>query len=69
MIIKPKNFNPKEKYPLIFYAYGGVSSQIVINKWGAERHLWHRYLAKKKIIVFSIDNRGTGGRGKKFENY
>ena len=68
-MIKPVNFNPNKKYPVIFYAYGGVSSQIVVNRWGGARWLWHQFMTQKGYIVFTVDNRGTGGRGKVFENY
>ena len=79
VMIKPAGFNLKEKYPVIFYAYGGVSSQTVVNRWGgdlaswfpsrARRWLWHQLMTQKGYIVFTIDNRGTGGRGKAFENF
>ena len=68
-VIKPTRFDPKRKYPVIVYAYGGVSSQTVVNRWGGTRGLWHQYMAQRGYIIFSLDNRGTGGRGKVFENY
>jgi dipeptidyl-peptidase-4 len=69
VMLKPVDFNPGRKYPVIFYAYGGISSQTVVNRWGGARWLWHQYMTQKGYIVFTIDNRGTGGRGKVFENY
>jgi len=69
VMIRPVDFDPKEKYPVIFYAYGGVSSQTVVNRWVGARGLWHQLMTQKGYIVFTIDNRGTGGRGKAFENF
>jgi len=69
VMLKPVDFDPSVRYPVIFYAYGGVSSQTVVNQWGGARGLWHQMMTQKGFIVFSIDNRGTGGRGKNFENY
>jgi len=67
-MIKPPDFSPDQKYPVLVYGYGGPGSQTVLNRWGGSRTLWHRYLAAKGYIIFSLDNRGTGGRGKKFKD-
>ena len=68
MITFPKNFNPSKKYPVLVYGYGGPGSQNVINRWRDKRQLWHQMMAEKGFIVFTLDNRGTGGRGKNFKN-
>ena len=68
-VIKPTDFDPSETYPLMMYVYGGPGSQTVSNSWGGSRYLWHAYLAENHdIIVVSVDNRGTGGRGKDFKS-
>ena len=69
VMTRPVDFKRERKYPVIFYAYGGVSSQSVVNRWGGARGLWHKLMTQKGYIVFTIDNRGTGGRGKVFENF
>ena len=67
-IMKPHDFDPVKKYPVLFYVYGGPGSQTVQKKFGSgQRPMWHRYLAAQGYIVVSIDNRGTGGRGRNFE--
>ena len=39
VMLKPVDFDPSVRYPDIFYAYGGVSSQTVVNQWGGARGL------------------------------
>lgn len=65
-MIKPKDFDPSKKYPVLMYVYGGPGSQTVRNSWGGSNFAWYQLLAQKGYIVVSIDNRGTGGRGNEF---
>ena len=67
-MIKPFDFNPDKKYPVIVYGYGGPGSQRVINKWYETRQIWHQMMTEKGYIVFCVDNRGTGGQGKSLKN-
>lgn len=66
-MIKPADFDASRKYPVLMYVYGGPGSQTVTDAWGGNRYLWHQALAQKGYIVASIDNRGTGGRGRDFK--
>jgi dipeptidyl-peptidase-4 len=67
-ILKPHDFDPDQKYPVLFYVYGGPGSQTVKKSFGyGQRAMWHRYLAAQGYIVVSVDNRGTGARGRDFE--
>ena len=66
--IKPYNFNPGKKYPVLVYGYGGPGSQMVVDRWGGYRTYWHQYMTEQGYIIFVVDNRGTGGRGKAFKN-
>ena len=66
-IIKPPDFDPTKKYPVLIYVYGGPHVQLVRNIWGGAGYLWHEILAEKGYIIFSLDNRGSWGRGHKFE--
>ncbi|MFQ5604656.1 MAG: DPP IV N-terminal domain-containing protein [bacterium] len=66
-MIKPVNFNPAKKYPVLMYVYGGPGSQTVRNSWDGSRYLWFQLLAQKGYLIASIDNRGTGGRGTEFK--
>jgi dipeptidyl-peptidase-4 len=65
-IIKPSDFDPSKKYPVFIDNYSGPGSQIVQDVWGTS--LIHRMYAQNGYIIFWLDNRGTGGRGKAFKN-
>jgi dipeptidyl-peptidase 4 len=66
-MIKPANFDPAKKYPVLMFVYGGPGSQQVLNKWGGSNYLWFQTLAAKGLIVACVDNRGTGARGAAFK--
>ncbi|MGH7544631.1 MAG: S9 family peptidase [Gemmatimonadota bacterium] len=66
-VIKPPDFDPSKRYPLVVYVYGGPGSQTVTDAWGGDRYLWHQVLARKGFLVASVDNRGTGARGVAFK--
>ncbi len=66
-MIKPADFDPARTYPLLLYVYGGPGSQTVLDQWGGTRYLWHQLLARRGFLVASVDNRGTGGRGRAFK--
>jgi dipeptidyl-peptidase 4 len=65
-MLKPQDFDPAKKYPVLFTIYGGPGSQTVINRWGACSS-WNQFFASRGIIVVSVDNRGTGARGEEFK--
>jgi len=67
-LIKPLNFDPAKKYPVIVYVYGGPHDQLVQNSWLGGAPLWDYYMAQKGYIVFTVDNRGSANRGLEFEN-
>ncbi|MBN1340654.1 MAG: S9 family peptidase [Bacteroidales bacterium] len=65
-MIRPADFDPQRKYPVLMYVYGGPGSQTVRNSWGGG-DLWYQMLATKGMIIVSVDNRGTGARGEEFK--
>ena len=59
-MIKPINFDPQKKYPLLFHVYGEPAGSTVQDNWGTGDNLWHQYLSNQLgFIIISIDNRGT----------
>jgi dipeptidyl-peptidase-4 len=58
-MIKPGDFDPSRKYPLLIYVYGEPHAQTVLNEWGAAQIDFHRLVAELGYVVVSIDNRGT----------
>lgn len=70
-MVKPKNFDPNKKYPVVIYQYGGPGSQQVKNAWGigmsGQGAILEQYLCQQGYICVCVDNRGTGGRGAEFE--
>jgi dipeptidyl-peptidase 4 len=66
-IIRPMNFRPDRKYPVLLTIYGGPGSQQVKDQFGGANYLWHHLLADMGYIVVSVDNRGTGARGAEFK--
>ena len=64
-IVRPRDFDPKKKYPVIVYTYGGPTSQVVTR--AMQPWLVRQWLADQGFVVVAIDNRGTAGRGREWE--
>ena len=65
-MIKPVDFDPSKKYPVIIDVYGEPAGSTVQDVWGGG-DLWHQYLANKGYIVVSIENRGAAApRGREW---
>ena len=67
-LIKPSNFDPSKKYPVMVYVYGGPHAQMVTNEWLDGSNLWMHWMAEQGYLVFTLDNRGSGERGFEFES-
>lgn len=65
-LVKPPDFDPAKKYPVVVQVYGGPHAQVVHDAWGATS-LFDHYLASKGFLVWSLDNRGSWGRGHAWE--
>ncbi len=65
--MRPRDFDPDTKYPVVLYVYGGPHSQLTADRWGGSIHHTYRLFAEMGIATFLIDNRGTWGRGHAFE--
>lgn len=69
-MIKPYNFDPSKKYPVLFYLYGEPSRQNVLDQYQRGTGIWHHMLTQQGYIILSIDNRGTPGPlGRKWRKY
>jgi len=66
-MIKPPDFDPARKYPVLVDVYGGPQDQEVQDDWGGDDYLWFEMMAEKGYIVFTLDNRGSYRRGHTFE--
>ena len=70
-MIKPRNLEPGRRYPVIVDVYGGPGNQRVRKAWGAYPRgndgFFRQFLAQNGYIVFTLDNRGSGSRGVRFE--
>jgi dipeptidyl-peptidase-4 len=64
--MKPLDFDPAKKYPVIVYTYGGPHAQVVAKAWSRHDY-FHAYMAQRGYLVFSLDNRGSSGRGRAWE--
>ena len=70
-MMKPADFDPSRKYPVIMHQYSGPGSQSVQDSWNAGSNgaggSYEAYLCSQGIICVTVDGRGTGGRGADFE--
>lgn len=66
-LIKPSNFDPEKKYPVVVYVYNGPHVQLVTNSYLGGASLWMNYLAEQGYLVFTVDGQGSAHRGKEFE--
>lgn len=66
-LIKPYNFDPAKKYPVIVYVYGGPHAQMITDSWTAGAGIYLHYLSQEGFLVFTLDNRGSADRGEAFE--
>lgn len=64
-MLKPPNFDESRRYPVLVSVYGGPTAQDVREAWSQPTD---QFFAQQGMIVFQLDNRGTGNRGKKFED-
>jgi dipeptidyl-peptidase-4 len=67
-LIKPRDFDPGKKYPVLVYLYGGPGVQLVRDQWQGANFLWNQMMAQKGFVIFTVDNRGSSGRGHAFES-
>jgi dipeptidyl-peptidase 4 len=63
-IIKPFNFDPNKKYPVVMTVYGGPESHDIFNSFSTD--MWQQWLAQNGYIVANVNNRGIANYGSAF---
>ncbi len=59
-MVKPKDFDPKKKYPVVFYVYGEPASQTVVDRFGTgNNRLYQGNMADDGYIYLSVEGRGA----------
>lgn len=58
-MIKPKDFDPTRRYPVLMYVYGEPAGQTVLDSWMGGSRLWYQTLADQGYLIASVDNMGT----------
>jgi dipeptidyl-peptidase-4 len=66
-LIKPFDFDSTKTYPVLVYVYGGPHVQLIQNNYHGSAAFWMFYAANMGYLVFTIDGRGSSGRGLEFE--
>ena len=67
-LIKPSNFDPTKKHPVLVYVYGGPHAQMITNSYLDGANLWMYWMAEQGYLVYTVDNRGSDNRGFAFES-
>lgn len=66
-IMKPSDFDPSKKYPLIVYVYGGPGAPVVANQWNRDQW-YNQLLVENGFLVAKVDNRSATAISKTLEN-
>lgn len=62
-MLKPANFDPAKKYPVLMTQYSGPNRQKVLDSLVIN---WNEYLAQEGFVVACVDPRGSAARGEEF---
>ncbi|MBN2801503.1 MAG: DPP IV N-terminal domain-containing protein [Deltaproteobacteria bacterium] len=66
-VTRPRTMADGVKFPVLVYVYGGPQYQAVTDSFNNAFSPWRNVLAERGIVVLTIDNRGSSGRGRDFE--
>lgn len=66
-MLRPSDFDPSKKYPVLMFQYSGPGSQKVADKWFDSYNVWHQMLTQQGYIIVCVDGRGTGFKGAEFK--
>jgi dipeptidyl-peptidase-4 len=62
LLFKPLDFDPRRKYPVYQFTYGGPQAPRAVDKWDREQ-LFHQLLVQRGVVVWICDNRTASGKG------
>jgi dipeptidyl aminopeptidase/acylaminoacyl peptidase len=65
MIIRPPNFDPAKKYPVLINIYAGPQAPRVRNRFAGDWYLWHQFLAQQGYVIWMCDNQSASYRSVK----
>ncbi len=63
VLIKPPDFDPAKKYPVLEFTYSGPQAPQVRNGWGGLTYMWHQLLAQQGYLIWICDNRTASNKG------
>lgn len=63
LLIKPPDFDPARKYPVMQFTYAGPGAQSVMNAWSGRTYMYYQLLAQRGVVVWVCDNRSASGKG------
>jgi dipeptidyl-peptidase-4 len=66
-VLRPRNFRPGRKYPVIMYVYGGPAAPQVADAWQRDT-IWYQLLLDAGYVVVKVDNRSATAISKGLEN-
>ncbi len=55
-MLKPTDFDPEKRYPVLFFVYGEPAGQTATDRLD---RMWHLMLAQDGYLIITMDNRGT----------
>ena len=66
-MVRPARLEPGQRYPALVWVYNGPAAQLACDEWRTKYLPWMRLMARRGVVVFSMDGRGTQGRGREWE--
>ena len=55
-VVKPPDFDPSKKYPMLVMVYGEPAAATVVDRWGFRQF---KMMAREGYVIVSFDNAGT----------
>jgi len=65
VVLRPADFEPRKKYPVILHVYAGPQTTLVTS--AARTYFIEQWMADQGYVVVSLDGRGTPLRGREWQ--